>query len=227
MQLSSKTTPPASPACKSAGNARTCAAKAPCKSRLRSKLMRPEFQCATMRAGTSSGQTPSMTLYLAHKPMFDKRAPPVLSGSENTKYVMPKPRGGCEANKHLDKHEGSEDMGPLASMPGSPEDAGPLASMPGGPDEISMLAGESGHSAVALAFRLTLLLHTKASSGVARAQSASSAVGALRLRSVSRCMANRNPCKRSLSAVLLGDRMGTGMNLIKSLAWPQAGCSCC
>jgi hypothetical protein len=37
--------------------------------------------------------------------------------------------------------------------------------MPGGPDEIAMLAGESGHSAVALAFGLTVLLHTKASLG--------------------------------------------------------------
>ena len=127
-----------------------------------------------------------MTLYLAHKPMFDKRASPVLSGKELTKYVTPKPRGGCEANAHLDNHEESEDMGPLASMPGGPEDVGPLASMPGGPDEIAMLAGDSGHSAVALAFRLTLLLHTKASSGVARAQSASSAVCELRLRSVNR-----------------------------------------
>ena len=118
-------------------------------------------------------------------------------------------------------------MGPLAPMPGGPEDVGPLASMPGGPDEIAMLAGDSGHSAVALAFRLTLLLRTKASSGVARAQSASSAVCELRLRSVNRCMANRNSCKRSLSVVLLGDFMDTGINLIKSLAWPLLGCCCC
>ena len=168
-----------------------------------------------------------MTLYLAHKPMFDKRASPVLSRNEITKYVTPKPGGGCEANAHLDKHEESEDMGPLASMPGGPEDVGPLASMPGGPDEIAMLAGDSGHSAVDLAFRLALLLHTKASSGDARAQSASSAVCTLRLRSVNRCMANRNCNKRSLSVLLLGDFMDTGMNLIKSLAWPQAGCCCC
>ena len=180
-----------------------------------------------MRAGTSSGQTPSMTLYLAHKPMFDKHASPVLSRSEITKYVTPKPGGGCEANKVLDNHEESEDMGPLAPMPGGPEDVGPLAPMPGSPDDIAMLAGDSGHSAVALAFRLTLLLHTKASSGVARAQSASSAVCELCLRSVNRCMANRNSCKRSLSVVLLGDFMDTGMNLIKSLAWPQAGCCWC
>ena len=105
--------------------------------------------------------------------MFDKRASPVLSRNDMTKYVMPKPGVGCEANKQLDKHEESEDMWPLASMPGGPEDVGPLASVPGGPDEIAMLAGDSGHSAVALAFRLTLLLHTKAASGVARAQSAS------------------------------------------------------
>jgi hypothetical protein len=44
-----------------------------------------------------------------------------------------------------------------------------------------MLAGDSGHSAVDLAFRLALLLHTKASLGDARAQSASSAVCKLRL----------------------------------------------
>ena len=73
-------------------------------------------------------------------------------------------------------------MGPLASMPGGPVDVGPLASMPGGPDEIAMLAGDSGHSAVALAFRLTVLLHTKASLGDARVQSASSAIGKRRLR---------------------------------------------
>ncbi len=50
---------------------------------------------------------------------------------------------------------------------------GHFASVPGGPDEIAMLAGDSGHSAVDLAFRLTVLLHTKASLGDARAQSAS------------------------------------------------------
>jgi len=50
-----KTMPPASPACKSARHARTCAANAPCKALLRSKLMRPEFQCATMCTGTSLG----------------------------------------------------------------------------------------------------------------------------------------------------------------------------
>ena len=123
-----------------------------------------------------------MTLYLAHKPMFDKRASPVLSRSEITKYVTPKPGSGCEANAHLDKREESENMGPLASMPGGPEDVGPLASMPGGPGEIAMLAGDNGHSAVDLAFRLTVLLHTKASWGDARAQSASSAVCKPRLR---------------------------------------------
>jgi len=168
-----------------------------------------------------------MTLYLAHKPMFDKRASPVLSRNEITKYVTPKPGGGCEASTHLGKHDKSVDMGRLASMPGGPEDVGPLASMPRGPEEIAMLAGDSGHSAVDLAFRLALLLHTKASSGDARAQSASSAVCTLRLRSVNRCMANRNCNKRSLSVLILGDVMDTGMNLIKSLAWPQAGCCCC
>ena len=114
--------------------------------------------------------------------MFDKRASPVLSRNEVTKYVTPKPGGGCEASTHFDKHEESEDMGPLATMPGGPVDVGPLASMPGGPDEIAMLAGDSGHSAVALAFRLTVLLHTTTSLGDARAQSASSAVCKLRLR---------------------------------------------
>ena len=99
-----------------------------------------------------------MTLYLAHKPMFDKRSSPVLSCNEIAKiYFTPKPGGGCDASAHLDNHEESEDMGPLASMPGGPVDVGPLASMPGGPDEIAMLAGDSGHSAVALAFRLTML----------------------------------------------------------------------
>jgi hypothetical protein len=93
----------------------------------------------------------------------------VLSRSEITKYATPKPRGGCKAKTHLGKHEKSKDMGPLASMPG-------------GPDETAMLAGDSGHSAVALAFRLTVLLHTKASSSDARAQCASSAVFTLRLR---------------------------------------------
>ena len=44
-----------------------------------------------------------MTLYLAHKPMIDKRAFPVLSRNKFTKYVTPKPRGGCEANAHLGK----------------------------------------------------------------------------------------------------------------------------
>ncbi len=97
-------------------------------------------------------------------------------------YVTPKPRGGCEANAHIDKHEESEGMGPLASMPGGPEDVGPLASMPGGPDEIAMLAGDSGHSAAALAFRLSVLLHTTTSLGDARAQSASSSMCKLRLR---------------------------------------------
>ena len=86
----------------------------PAKALLCAKGMRPEFQCATMCAGTSSGQTPSITLYLAHKPMFDKRASPVLSRSAITKYVTPKPRGGCEANAHLDKHERIRGNGPLA-----------------------------------------------------------------------------------------------------------------
>ena len=95
----------------------------------------------------------------------------MLPRNENTQYVTPKPGGGCEANAHLDKHEGS-----------GPEDVGPLASMPGGPDEIAMLAGDNGHSAVALAFRLTVLLHTTTSLGDARAQSASSAICKLRLR---------------------------------------------
>jgi hypothetical protein len=167
-----------------------------------------------------------MTLYLARKPMFDKRASPVLSRNEITTYVTSKPRGGCEANRHLDKHEESEDMGPLASMPGGPEDVGPLASMPGGPEELAMLAGDSGHSAVDLAFRLDLMLRAKASSGDAWAQSASSAVCTQDLRSVNCCMANRNCNKRSLSVLILGDCMDTGMNLIKSLAWPQAGCCC-
>ena len=90
-----------------------------------------------------------------------------------------------------------------------------------------MLAGDSGHSAVDLAFRLTVLLHTTTSLGDARAQSASSAVCKLRLRSVNRCMANRNSSKHALSVLRLGDFMDTGMNLIQSLAWPQAGCCCC
>ena len=125
MQSSSKTMPPASPACKSARHARTCAANAPCKALLRSKLMRPEFQCATMCAGTLLGQTPSMTLDLAHKPSFDKRDSPVLSRNEITKYVTHKPGGGCEASAHLGKHDKSVDMGRRASMPGGPQDLGP------------------------------------------------------------------------------------------------------
>ena len=52
-----------------------------------------------------------MTLYRAHQPMFDKRASPVLSRNEITKYVTPKPRGGCEASAHLGKHDKSMGMG--------------------------------------------------------------------------------------------------------------------
>ena len=92
-------------------------------------------------------------------------------------YVTPKPLGGFEANAHLDKMKNQGTWGgQLASMPGGPVDVGPRASMPGGPDEIAMLAGNNGHSAVALAFRLTVLLHTTASWGDAKAQSASSAL---------------------------------------------------
>ncbi len=87
------------------------------------------------------------------------RFPGAVMQRNHKVYVTPKPGGGCEANAHLDKHEELNDMVPLASMPGGPEDMGPLATMPGGPDEIAMLAGDSGHSAVALAFRLTVLLH--------------------------------------------------------------------
>ena len=82
-------------------------------------------------------------------------------------YATPKPI--CEESTHIDKHDESEDMGPLASRPGGPVDVGTLASMPGGPDEIAMLAGDSGNSAVAIAFRLTVLLRTTASLGDARA----------------------------------------------------------
>ena len=120
-------------------------------------------------------------------------------------------------------------MGPLASMPGGREGVGPLAPMSGGREEIAMLDGDNGHSAVDLAFRLALLLHTKASSSNAQEHPASSAVCTLRLRlwSLNRCMANRNCNKRSLSVLTLGDVMDTDMKLIKSLAWPQAGCCCC
>ena len=144
-----------------------------------------------------------MTLYLAHTPIFDKRASPVLSRNEITKHATPKQGGGCEANAHLGKHDKSVAMGRLASMPGGPEGVGPIASMPGGPEEIAMLAGDNGHSAADLAFRLGLLLHTKASSCDARAQSASPAVCTLRLRSVNRCMANRNCNKKLL--IVCGD----------------------
>ena len=96
--------------------------------------------------------------------------------------VTPKPGGGGEASTHHDKHEESEGMGPLASMPGGPVDVGPLASMLGGLDEIAVLAGDSGHSAVAFAFCLTVLLHATTSLGDARAQSASSSICKPRLR---------------------------------------------
>ncbi len=51
-----------------------------------------------------------MTLYFARKPMFDNR---VLLRREITKYVTPKPRGGCEANANLDKHENPRTWGHL------------------------------------------------------------------------------------------------------------------
>ena len=203
MQSSSKTMPPQSPACAIARHALTCAANAPCKARLCSKLMCPKFQCASMCDGTASGQTPSMTMYFEGKFMFDKRVSPMLSFSEITKYGKPKPGGGggdslhmyagggyagC-AGRHADEPEESADMGSPASMPGGPV--------------IGAMPRDAGHCAIAGAFRFDLFLHIKASSGVARAHSASSAVCALRTaagsRSMNRRTASCNSLKRSLS----------------------------
>ena len=101
----------------------------------------------------------------------EKRASPVLLCIEITKCMShPSQEAVVRPTRILTNMK--KDMGPLASMPGGPEDVGTLASMPGGPDEIAMLAGDSGRSAAAFVFRSILLLHTKASSGDTKAQSA-------------------------------------------------------
>ena len=78
-----------------------------------------------------------MTVCFTRRFMFDKRASPVLSRSEITKYGKPKPgggRGGGRGRRGVISLCGASDASGHVDEPDEFGDAEPLASMPGGSD---------------------------------------------------------------------------------------------
>ena len=96
----------------------------------------------------------------------------MLSSSETTKYCKPK--------QIVSRDEPEETAEPPATMPGASVE--PSATMyTGSVGGMVSGSGGVGHCGVDIAFRFDLLLHIKASSGVARAHSAASAMENLQL----------------------------------------------